>query len=248
MGTPESDLEISLPSIYRPLAITPPSEPFDVACAQATAQGEPGTFFWARREDRAQCAVLLAPDRPAAAALLVSYVALLGLCEALGAVAPPEVPVTFGWPDRFLVNDAFAGSIRVRMPAVEDPDAIPDWLAVGLDVLLAGDPEDPDPGRDVDRTSLYEEGCGDVTATALLENFARYFLNWINRWQDDGFAPVKAHWLARAVDYGEEVEFRLDGRRRAGKFVAIDDSGDLVLERAGKRRRLSLAAALSALG
>ena len=248
MDTSASELEISLPSIYRPLALTPPSDPFDEACALAAAQGEAGTFFWARREDRAQCAVLLAPDRPAASALLVAYVALLGLREALGAVAPPAIPATFGWPDRLLVNGAHAGGIRVRLPPLKDPDGVPDWLAVGLEVLIAGDPEDPDPGRHVDRTSLYEEGCGEVTASALLESFARYFLNWINRWQDDGFAPVKAAWLARAADYEEEVEFHLDGRRHAGKFVAIDDFGDLVLERAGERSRLDLAAALNALG
>ncbi len=248
MGTRASELELSLPSIYRPLALTPPSDPFDEACALATAQGEPGTFLWARREDRAQCAVLLAPDRPAASALLVAYVALLGLRDALGAVAPPAIPATFGWPDRLLVNEALAGGIRVRLPPVKYPDGVPDWLAVGLDVLIAGDPEDSAPGRHVDRTSLYEEGCGEVTATALLESFSRYFLNWINRWQDDGFAPVKAAWLARVEDYEEEVEFRLDGRRHTGKLVGIDDSGDLVLEQAGKRSRLGLAAALSALG
>jgi len=248
MGTSASELVISLPSIYQPLALSPPSNPFDEACALATAQGEPGTFLWARREDRAQCAALLAPDRPAARALLVAYVALLGLRDALGTVAPPAVPATFGWPDRLLVNGAVAGGIRVRLPPVKDPDGVPDWLVVGLEVLIAGDPEDSDPGRHVDRTSLYEEGCGAVTVTSLLESFGRYFLNWINRWQDDGFAPVKAAWLARAEGYEEEVEFRLDGHHHAGKFVAIDDSGDLVLERAGERSRLSLAAALSALG
>jgi biotin-(acetyl-CoA carboxylase) ligase len=248
MATSASELELSLPSIYRPLALTPPSDPFDEACALATAQGEPGTFLWARREDWAQCAVLLAPDQRAASALLVAYVALLGLREALGAVAPPAVPATFGWPDRLLVNGALAGGIRVRLPPVKYPDDVPDWLAVGIEVLIVGDPEDSAPGRHVDRTSLYEEGCGEVTAIALLESFGRYFLNWINRWQDDGFAPVKAAWLARAEDHEEEIEFSLDGRRHAGRFAGIDDSGDLVLVRAGERSRLDLARALSALG
>ena len=248
MGTSAGEIELDLPSIYRPLALTPPSDPFDEACALARAEGEAGTFLWARREDRAQCAVLLAPDRPAAAALLVAYVAQIGLREGLGAVAPPAVPITFGWPDRFLVNGALAGAIRVGLPAVEAPGEVPAWLAVGLEVSLAGEGGDEAPGNHPERTSLAEEGCAGVTASALLESFARYFLNWLNRWQDDGFAPVKAAWLARAEDHEQEIEISLDGRRHAGSFAGIDDSGDLVLVRAGKRTSLDLATALRALG
>ncbi len=77
-----------------------------------------------------------------------------------------------------------------------------------------------------------------------MESFARYFLNWVNRWQDDGFAPVKAAWLARAAGLGAPIALDLDGRHHAGTFSGLDDAGELVLDESEDRRTIGLAEAL----
>ena len=78
----------------------------------------------------------------------------------------------------------------------------------------------------------------------MLESFARYFLNWVNRWQDDGFAPVKAAWLARAGEIGEPIMLDLGGRQYAGTFSGLDDAGELVLDAPEAPKTVALAAAL----
>ena len=205
-----------LPPIFCQVAVGKKQDPCKVAAGAARDGAADGTLFWSRRTDRADCAVVLEPDRPLGTARLVSYIAMLGMGDALGALVPPVVSVNFGWPDRILVNGAIAGGIRMTAS-----DGVSAWLVVGVTVQLAGDPDDDSPGLERHRTSLYEEGCDQVEAPELVERFARYFLNWVNRWQDDGFAPVKAAWLARNAEMGAPVRLDLAGRHYAGSFEVM---------------------------
>ena len=235
------DRELSLPPIYRQVALGKQKDPCKEAARAARDGAADGTLFWSRRADRADCAVVLEPDQPRQTANLIAYVAMLAMSDALGALVPPVVSVTFGWPDRILVNGAVAGGIRLITAAGDDA---PTWLVVGVTVQVTGDPNDDSPGREQHRTSLYEEGCGKVGAAELLERCARYFLNWVNRWQDDGFAPVKAAWLARAAEMGEPITLDLGGRQYAGTFSGLDDAGELVLDAPEAPKTVALAAAL----
>ena len=192
-----------LPPIYRAVAIEPANDLCAEAVCQARDGAADGTFLWARRADRADCAMVLEPDWPADTAAQISYVAMLGIGDALGAVMP-----------------------------------------AGVAVPLAGDGADYSPGRDVDRTNLYEEGCGEVGAIELLESFARHFLHWADRWQDDGFAPVRPDQLNRAAGLGAPIEIDVAGIRRAGVFAGIDDDGGLVLDGTGPSASIDLRRAL----
>ncbi len=230
---------LALPPIYRQVAVGKKKDPCKEAARAAHDGAADGTLFWSRRADRADCAVVLEPDQPLGTARLVCYIAMLAIGDALGALVPPTTNVEFGWPDRILVNGAIAGGIRMTAGDGAEP-----WLVVGVTVQVAGDPDDDSPGRERDRTSLYEEGCAKVGAAELVESFARYFLNWVNRWQDDGFAPVKVAWLARAAELGAPITLDLAGRRHAGTFRGLDDAGELVLGGSEDRRTVGLADAL----
>ena len=230
---------VALPPIYHQVVVGKKKDAYEEAARAAGDGAADGTLFWSRRGDRAVCAVVLKPDRPLREARQISYIAMLAMGDALGALVPPVVSVSFGWPDRILVNGALAGGIR--MVAGDDVSA---WLVVGVTVQVAGEPDDDAPGRARDRTSLYEEGCGKIGAPDLVERFARNFLNWVNRWKDDGFAPVKAAWLARAAEMGKPIALDLGGRRHAGTFSGLNDAGDLVLDGSKDRRSVGLAEVL----
>ena len=237
---------LSLPPIYRPAEIGPEQDPFAYARDAASAGDADGTFVWSSRTDRAECAVVLAPDQPLRTCCLVGPVAMLGIGEALGALVPPAVAVTYGWPDRIDVNGATAGGIRLAAGGSGNADAIPEWITVAASLAVAGDPTDASPGRAVNRTSLFEEGCGEVTARQFLESFGRHFLYWLNRWQDDGFGPVRGAWNARASNIGEPVALDLGGALHAGISTGIDETGALLLETDGWAERLDLLQALKA--
>ena len=195
--------------------------------------------------DRARRAVVFTSGGP------ISAIAqeLLGLSDALGALGPPNIPVTFGWPDRIEVNGGTVGGVRVAAAEVRGAaDAIPDWMVLGVSVQVHGFPDDDSPGLRADRTALHEEGFGEVEAPALLESFSRHFLAWMNTWQDDGFDQVCAAWIARASDYDGEVSLTVSGEAEAetvtGMFTGIDGAGALLLGTEDGVRRVGLAAAL----
>ncbi|WP_119461911.1 biotin/lipoate--protein ligase family protein [Rhodospirillaceae bacterium SYSU D60014] len=237
----------SLPPVYRPIVLGGREDPFAHAQKAAAAGAADGTLVWSRRPDRFDCAVILAPDAPLGSSLRVSYVALLGLGDALGTLAPPVTAVTFGWPDRLEVNGATAGGVRLAAAEADDSgDAVPAWMVVGATVAISNESEDEEPGRDLARTTLRDEGCGEIEAAALLESFGRHFLAWVNRWQEDGFGPVREAWLNRAAARGQPVEFDLAGESLSGTFAGLDEAGGLLLVEAARTRTVPLTPALSA--
>ena len=59
--------------------------------------------------------------------------------------------------------------------------------------------------------------------------------------RDDGFAPIRAAWLARAARLGEPITARSGTTVTTGRFEGIDDSGALVLTTARGRQAISAA-------
>jgi biotin-(acetyl-CoA carboxylase) ligase len=92
----------------------------------------------------------------------------------------------------------------------------------------------------LERTTLAEEGCGEVTTIDLLEAFGRHFLGWINRWQEDGVKPVQQAWLSRATGLGKQVEIRLGDQVRAGTFEGLSETGAMRLVKDGVAQTIPL--------
>jgi BirA family transcriptional regulator, biotin operon repressor / biotin---[acetyl-CoA-carboxylase] ligase len=229
------------PPLFRPFAVTPDLDPFD-RCLSAAADGaEPGTLLWSIGQDVCECAVALAPEQPLEPSLPIVLVAELALGDALGALVPPVVAVTFGWPDRIEVNGAVAGGVRMAHAEPSSPQAIPDWMVVGFGLAMRGRwPEGDEPGRHPNRTTLADEGCGEIMSADLLEEYGRHFLAWINRWQEDGPAPVQKAWLARATGLGKPVEVKIGERTLSGTFSGLTEHGGMRLARGGVSQTVAL--------
>ncbi|EWY41355.1 biotin [Skermanella stibiiresistens SB22] len=240
-----------LPPIYRAVAIEPGplvgndrGGAFAHASSLAAAGAEAGTLVWTRRVDRLDAAVVLEPNEPLVQSLPVCHVASLGLVDALGALGPPNIPVTFGWPDRVEVNGATVGGVRLTVAETRCAEAIPDWMVLGITIQVHGYPDDDDPGLRPDRTALHEEGFGEVEVVPLLESFSRHFLAWMNTWQEDGFDQVRQAWLTRATGLDDVVTLDLRGERLSGVFTGIDADGGLLLGREDGIHHIPLSDAL----
>ena len=72
-------------------------------------------------------------------------------------------------------------------------------------------------------------GATEVTTVQLLEDFAKYFLSWINRWAEDGFEPIGRQWQMRADGIGDEREWHVGEQLLRGSFVNLDEQGRLVM-------------------
>ncbi|CAA9579800.1 MAG: hypothetical protein AVDCRST_MAG88-3188 [uncultured Thermomicrobiales bacterium] len=193
---------------------------FAEAVRAAESGADPATLVWIDRPDRLDCAVVAHPDRPLAAALQVVYVAAIAVREAAGGLGPPEKPIHFAWPDQVLLDGGLIGGVRVAA----GPGDLPDWLVVGVSIDIEGDLHGLDPGLRPDRTSLHEEGFGEVTAPEFAEDFARYFLLWTDRWLEEGTEPVHREWTARGPARGSAVAGKAARHRWQGAFEGLAPS------------------------
>lgn len=197
------------------------TDPFDKAVSRAIAGVDSGTIFYSEATDILRAALVLAPETPLEDAIQAVYVAQVGLAESLGALAPPEVPVHFVWPDRIKVNGAVCGQVRFAAD-VSDPKAEPNWLVIGIEVpfTYAGS----DPGENPNRTCLHEEGCVDITPMGLLESWSKHTLLWLTYFMDSGFQRVHDEWRPRCDSLGETIE-----EPKPGVFVGLDEKGRMLL-------------------
>lgn len=208
------------------------TDPFNKAVSRAIAGIDSGSLFYSEGQDTLRAALVLAPETPLEEAIQVVYVAQIGLAESLGALAPPEVPVHFEWPDRIKVNGARCAKVRFASD-VSDPKAVPNWLVIGIEVAFI--PEFDEPGLNPHQTCLYEEGCGDVQPMALLESWSKHTLLWLTHFLDDGFDRIHNDWRPRCDELGKEIEYPA-----AGVFVGLDNKGRMLLRQGVMTETLSL--------
>lgn len=218
---------IEFPPLLTGFAVA--GDPFVASC-EAAAKAEPGSVFYAPEDDAMRASILLAPEVPLRQAVGVAFAVALGMNDALGALAPPEVGVHLEWPDRIKVNGGRCGRLRVAA-STADPAVEPDWLVVGVEmrILPRGQTE---PGESVDQTCLYEEGCGEISAAMLVEAWARHMMNWLHIYLTDGFAPLHEEWRTKAHGLGELVDYP-----QKGKFMGLDEWGGMILND-GKAARI----------
>ncbi len=181
------------------------NNPWAAAMRGAAAGDDPGSIRWDHADGVLRLAIVLAPDRPMQDAGPVAGLGALALFDALATLAPPQVPMHLlardGLvPDGLAVDGARVAAIRAAMaPALLDavPDAVPDWAVLGFEVALQA--RTAEPGATPDRTSLHEEGFGDVTAADVLVNTLRHLLVWLDAWGQDGAAALAPATLQRMM-------------------------------------------------
>jgi BirA family biotin operon repressor/biotin-[acetyl-CoA-carboxylase] ligase len=173
--------------------------------------------------------LLLRPKSSPAEAATLSFLTAVALLEALDLAGFPA-KLTCKWPNDVLVNGAKIAGILLESRT--GPDGALGWVTVGIGVNLAWHPsEAPYPA-----TALAAHGVNVAPQVFAQWLLARYGY-WYGRWQAEGFAPVRAAWMARAQGLGQPVVVRLPDSELQGTFVALDDSGALLLELPDGRRQ-----------
>lgn len=231
-----------LPPVYRLVPLERVESTNDEAKRLAAAGAEDGTLVWAREQSKGRgrqgrswtsppgnlyLSLVLRPDCTPAEAAQLGFVAALGVGDGVGSVAPPMVEVHYKWPNDVLFNGRKGAGILLESNM--SPDGGLDWLVLGIGVNLRSHPED----TEFEATSLCFEGAPpELSAVDLLEAFARHFLSWVNRWLEDGFAPIRKRWLDHAHGLGEQIRVRLPNETLTGRFHDLDERGALLLETA----------------
>lgn len=189
---------------------------------------------WASPPGNLYVSLLLRPACPPSHACQLTFVAAVALAETVSALLPAGAAVTLKWPNDVLVDAAKVSGILLEAGAAAD--RLVDWLVIGVGVNLASHPgETPYPATDLQR-----HGAKAATPERALQTFAERFERWHAAWRADGFAPIRARWLASARGLGEPIEVRLEHETLQGRFADLDETGALMLDmQNGARRQIT---------
>jgi BirA family biotin operon repressor/biotin-[acetyl-CoA-carboxylase] ligase len=232
--------ELTLPRLYRAIVIEDCRDDARTEARRIAAGGaEAGTFIWLPDTGRLDCAVVLRPEETGETVLPVVLVAALALSDAIGSVGPPALAVDLVWPGSVRVNGGLVGGIGLDLDIESGLREVPAWAVVRASLRIASE-SGIEGGEQPDITSLDAEGFVDVGARELAEAFARYFLVWMDRWEDTGLGPVCRHWLHRATARHRDTVLLLGGELIAGTIESLDDTGRLHLETSKGWRKLSI--------
>lgn len=205
---------------------------------QTAARGRRGRG-WASMPGNFAASLLCRPKGDLGSFALRSFAAALGLHDGLSAVSGNPGLFALKWPNDVLLSGRKVAGILLETAT---PRAGPPALVIGIGVNLRTAPDAArlEPGA-VAPASLFAETGREIAPEAFLDCLAPCIAHWESRLDAEGFAPLRAAWLARAARLGRPVAARLPGREVRGIFETLDETGALVLRTAEGRRVLPAA-------
>ena len=228
-----------LPDGWRLVALQSVGSTNDEAARLADDGAPEGTVVWAReqtggrgRRGRGWASPVgnlytstgLRPDCPPARAAELGFVSALAVAD----IVPAGREVRVKWPNDVLVDGGKVAGILLES-AIAQTGTVQHVIAgIGINVGFAPQlPEMRYPGAALG---------GSVEAT--LETFTAALAARLAQWRRDGFAAVRAQWLAKAGPLGAEVDVKLGDELVRGRFGGVDGEGALLLETASGPRRI----------
>ncbi|AKX95525.1 biotin--[acetyl-CoA-carboxylase] ligase [Neomoorella thermoacetica] len=173
--------------------------------------------------------------RPRVAPAQAPQLTLLAAVAVVAAVRERTgLPLGIKWP-----NDLLAGGRKVCGILTEikaEIDAV-EYIVLGIGLNANLEAGDFSPEVSPQATSLYLELGRPVERLPLFQRILSCLEKWYERWQDEGFAPVREAWKEASITLGQEV--RVNSWREVFQGVAldIDDEGSLLVRDAGGRIR-----------
>ncbi len=223
-----------LPPILTPIPVVNGIDVFAKAIAVA-GKSETGTVLYSENPEYVEVAIILSPEIPKIKCNQMLYIMMVASGDAIGALAPPEVAVTYAFPGFIFLNRGEAGLVKVEIAPSNDDQSIPDWMVVGLKLRLNNNIEINENEINADITSLADEGGGYVSRTRAIESLSRHFLAWISQWEDEGFKPVTEVWNKRR----EETKVITLKNGQEVSWVGLDENGLAIVKSNAKELFLS---------
>ena len=202
-----------------------------LAGRQLAGRGRRGRA-WADPVGNFAATLALPTSEPPARLAQRSFLAALALAEALEGLTGLDGAYALKWPNDVLLEGGKLSGILL--------ESAPAGLALGVGVNLRAAPP-PEAGAAHLPVSLRAVTGFDIAPEALLAALAARYAEWEALFAAQGFAPVRAAFLARVARLGEKLVARTPSAEYRGRFETIDESGALVLATAEGRMLLPAA-------
>jgi len=188
---------------------------------QSAGRGRRGRK-WVSVPGNLHASLLLTDPGPAEHWPQLSFVAALAVHDAVVDVAPEIRPrMELKWPNDLLLSGAKLAGILIEGEGGEEAGAV----AIGIGVNCTAHPADAAyPATDL------AAGGAHVTAAALFGALSVNMPGRLAQWnRGNGFATIRADWLARAAGLRATIRIALADRELVGRFEGLDDAGCLLL-------------------
>jgi BirA family biotin operon repressor/biotin-[acetyl-CoA-carboxylase] ligase len=165
----------------------------------------------------------------------LSLLAGVAVAEAIAAAAGGAIAgLRLKWPNDVLIGEAKCAGILPESHSVGRAAEL--TVVIGIGINLASHP----PGLGRAATDLGAHGIS-IAPEAMLDLLDAAMQRWLAAWDcGQGFAQVRAAWLARGGRLGESLTVDTGRERIAGTFLDLDPDGALILRDAlGQQRRLT---------
>ena len=204
--------------------------PLWVVAARQTAGKGRRAREWASPVGNFYGTCLLHLTDPPARVALRSFAAALALRDALAGFVGGAA-LALKWPNDVLLNGGKVAGILLESQAGQGGH----YLAIGIGVNLTThpDPSMVEAGA-LRPVSLLSEAGAAPSAESFLNALAPALAHWEWRLASEGFAPLRAEWLAHAARLGQRITARTGAMTREGVFETIDPDGNLVLRMDGE--------------
>lgn len=207
-----------------------------LARRQTRGRGRRGRA-WTDPEGNFAATLVMRPEGGAAEVALRSFVAALALYDALALAVGRGSGLSLKWPNDVLLNGGKLAGILLESSGQGGRIG---HLAIGIGVNLRNAPDRVEQGA-VGPVSLVGETGVRVDPEEFLDLLAPAYAQWEARFRAQGFAPIRAAWLARAARLGEAIVARTAREEWRGVFETVDERGNLVLSTADGRRAIAAA-------
>lgn len=212
----------STQNLVQRLAASGEPEGLAVLARRQTAGRGQGVRVWESPAGNLHLSALLRPAGPARDIPGWALLFAVALHEAAAELVPSS-RLRLKWPNDLLLDGAKAGGILTEAEVTQHGSI--EEIVAGFGVNLAHAPEVP--GR-----ATAALGDADV------EGFARVLLDRVAHWRKrrllEGFAPIRAAWIAAGPELGSHLTLRRDDASLAGRYEGLAEDGALLLSTGGR--------------
>jgi BirA family biotin operon repressor/biotin-[acetyl-CoA-carboxylase] ligase len=195
------------------------------AVEQTGGRGRSGRS-WSSPPGNLYASLLIRLDVPPARVAELSLVAGVALHRVVERLLPHEAAagrLQLKWPNDLLVDAGKLAGVLIETSMVVGDRGV--TTVIGVGVNIASHPTDL--GRPA--TSLAAHGA-DIPPSDLQSEIAAELDRCLHAWRSEGFAPVRAAWLARAHKVGVQVSVNTKDGCRQGRFVGLAEDGALMVK------------------
>jgi len=190
-----------------------------LAYSQTAGRGTRGRV-WTAPEGNLSFSFLLRHDRLKELAQVMPFLVAVSLHEALCSFLP-HAELRLKWPNDVVCEGAKLCGVLIERGGIADAA----WIVTGIGVNLQTAPV-IEGRRTVSAVTLGAEIAPEGLAECILAQFGL----WIDRWEREGFAPIRMAWLDRAHDPGSRLAVQKGADYIEGFFVGLDECGRLLLQ------------------